>query len=78
MAHFITKDWAMGSRVLLTREMSEMHTAQHIADRLKTVTLEWGIPLEKISGIVHDNASNMNLAADLIGCPDTSCFGHTL
>ena len=65
---FYNQGWAKESWVLLTSEMPERHTAQHIADRLKTATMEWGIPLEKISSIVHDNSSNMNLAADLIGC----------
>ena len=78
-AHFITAEWKMGSAVLQTQEMPERHTGVHISEKLKEATSEWGIADEKVVAVVHDNATNMVLAADLLeGWGDLSCFGHTL
>ena len=33
--HFITKDWVLDSKVLVTREMMERRTSVHIAENLR-------------------------------------------
>ena len=69
----------MGSAVLETREMPEQDTGVHIAERLKEATSEWGIADQKVVAVVHDNGTNMALAADLLeGWGDLGYFGHTL
>ena len=76
--HFITDDWLMGSKVLVTREMTERHTGIHIAESLTETAKDWNLD-GKVTAIVHDNASNMVLASDLLeGWGDLPCFGHTL
>ena len=69
----------MESKVSLTHEMPEQHTAQNIADRLRGVMKDWDLPRDKLSGIAHDNAFNMNLATSITnGSLDVPCFGHIL
>ena len=76
--HYLTEDWKMETKVLLTREMPERHTGMHISERLVNACEEWKIT-EKISAVVHDNASNMVLASQLHEeWDDLPCFGHTL
>ena len=76
--HFITADWKMEGKVLLTQEMHERHTGVHISERLMNGAKEWKIE-EKISAVVRDNAANMVLAMELLeDWSDQSCFGHTL
>jgi hypothetical protein len=76
--HFITEDWKMECKVLLTREMPERHTGVHIQERLLEASKEWKIE-EKVVAVVHDNAANMVLASELLEeWGDLECFGHTL
>ena len=55
----------MCTRVLLTTEMPEHHTGVNIADRLTKMAKEWDVPHRRISAIVHDNAANAVLGAEL-------------
>ena len=76
--HFITKDWVLDSKVLVTREMMERHTGVHIAETLREIAKDWNID-NKVVAVVHDNASNMVLTSDLLeDWGDLPCFGHTL
>ena len=64
--------------MLLTREMPERHTGEHVADRLRQAATEWEISDERVSAIVRDNAANMRVAVEEVGWEDVCCFGHTL
>ena len=76
--HYIDNFWKMTTRVLLTKEMAERHTGRNIANRLTEMAEEWGIPSRSISAIVHDNAANAVLGADLTDWPHLGCVAHTL
>ena len=68
----------MNSNVLVTREMPERHTADNIADKLKSIVSEFHL-CGKITDVVHDNARNMVSAGNK--CPDwddAGCFAHML
>ena len=58
--------------------MPERHIGMHIAARLREAAMEWNIPDERVSAIVHDNAANMRVAVQELGWEDVCCFGHTL
>ena len=77
-AHYITSDWKLESKILQTCEMPEMHTALNIAERLRDSIKEWKIDEERVSAIVHDNASNITLAVQNLGWQSVPCFAHTL
>ncbi|KAJ8413776.1 hypothetical protein AAFF_G00063740 [Aldrovandia affinis] len=47
--------------------MEENHTAANIAQRLGEVADAYGIPASKRVAVVHDNAANMVLCADILG-----------
>jgi len=77
-AHYINSKWELESKVLQTREMKERHTGENIAEALRTAVKEWKIDENRISAIVRDNASNMNVAIEKLGWCDVPCFAHTL
>ena len=70
--HFIDKLWQMCT------ELGERHTGINIADRLTKMAKEWDIPHKRISAIVHDNAANAVLGAELTDWPHFGCVVHTL
>lgn len=76
-AHYITNTWQLKARVLCKSIMSESYTAANIANRLSEIIKEWGI---QVFCILHDNASDMNLAMELCELfpNDLGCNGHTL
>ena len=80
-AHFIDLEWEMKSIILTVEEMDERHTAANISERLKAIADEWKIT-KKVGAVVHDNASNMLLAAKLLResskWDHQNCVGHTL
>ena len=63
-AHFINAEWNLVSKVLLTHEMPERHTGEHIAARLRDAVTEWHIPDEQVSSVVHDNSANVRIAVE--------------
>ena len=76
--HYLNDSWKLSTKVLLTREMSEHHTGQNIADRMTEAATEWEIPDTQISVIIHDNAANANLGAELTSWPHFGCIAHAL
>ena len=74
--HFITADWKLESDVLLTQEIPEHHTGVHMRDRLRTIAKDWWTQ-DKVAAVVHNNASSMVLAAELLeDWSDLCCFGR--
>ena len=58
--------------------MMKRHTGVNIAEFLREIAKDWNLD-NKVAAVVHDNASNMVLACDLLeGWGDLHCFGHTL
>eukprot|EP00117_Sycon_ciliatum_P014019 scpid102070/ scgid14461/ len=61
--------------------MEERHTGSNIADRLKEICTSWNI-VDKIAGIVRDNAANMVAAGDMLeidlSWKHVGCVEHTL
>ena len=47
--------------------MPQHHTGSNIAQRLKQTAEEWGIQPRQVSAIIHDNAANAVLRAELSG-----------
>ena len=78
-AHFLTDKIKMVSRVLCTLAVEVRHTAENLADHLKSVTANWRIPSEKICGVVSDNAANVRKAiVTICRWRHIQCFAHTL
>ena len=76
--HYIDSEWEMKSAVLQTRATPERHTAEHLAEGLRSATESWGI-LEKVTACVHDNASNVTLANnEYLDWDSSPCYAHTL
>ena len=74
-AHFIDKSWDM-SQVLATRLVEVRHTGSNIATEITKILAEF--KLTNSSGILHDNAANMEVAMKILSFPHFGCCGHTL
>ena len=46
--------------------MPESHTDENIAEELRKCVTEWSITEDKISAVMHDNASNVTLAVNML------------
>ena len=64
-AHFIYKDWELKEAVLSTASTEERHTAVNICNHLLKVAEDYRIQ-DKVSGCVHDHASNQALAGSML------------
>ena len=64
--HYLTENWDLTSLVLETFHFELSHTAENIADSLRTAAEKWNIS-EKIIAIVTDNASNIVAAVKIVG-----------
>lgn len=78
-AHFLNADWTLSSLTLETTEFEERHTAINLRAHLDETTKRWHLT-NKVTGITHDNASNITAAVRDSDCVGMSvpCFAHTL
>ena len=76
--HFINDSRQLLSKVLVTEEMPERHTGQHIADRLIKVADDWTLLSGRIIGCVRDNAANAINGLNLTGWTHFGCAAHSL
>lgn len=74
--HFIIEG-ELKSSVLQTRAFDERHTAENLAEHLRTAIANWGLN-GKVTACVHDNASNIVLANQHLEWESVACFAHTL
>ncbi|XP_052753998.1 E3 SUMO-protein ligase ZBED1-like [Galleria mellonella] len=76
-AHFIQYS-KLRSMVISTKELPEQHTAENIANILRTILSDWKI-YDKIVTVVTDNASNMKKAVnDYLNKRNHFCIAHTI
>uniref|UniRef100_A0A671L3S2 BED-type domain-containing protein n=1 Tax=Sinocyclocheilus anshuiensis TaxID=1608454 RepID=A0A671L3S2_9TELE len=76
MCHFIIEG-ELKSSVLQTRTLDERHTAENLAEHLRTAISNWGLN-SKVTACVHNNASNIVLANKDLEWESVACFAHTL
>uniref|UniRef100_G3N7L6 HAT C-terminal dimerisation domain-containing protein n=1 Tax=Gasterosteus aculeatus TaxID=69293 RepID=G3N7L6_GASAC len=69
---FISDGWELTSFCLTTMPLEERHTGPNIAAWVEQAVERFEIPTSKIVAVVHDNGSNVVLAANF------HCAGHTL
>ena len=63
--HVLNNDWELVSCVLETIHFPGSHTGIRISEQIKGSLTSYGIPPEKISAVVHDEAANVVLAGNL-------------
>uniref|UniRef100_G3NAN5 HAT C-terminal dimerisation domain-containing protein n=1 Tax=Gasterosteus aculeatus TaxID=69293 RepID=G3NAN5_GASAC len=80
--HFISDGWELTSFCLTTMPLEERHTGPNIAAWVEQAVERFEIPTSKIVAVVHDNGSNVVLAANILqeknGRVSVCCAGHTL
>ena len=78
-AHFIDPvDIEQKVFTITTKHFPDSHTAVNISEVLNEVLEEWKINRERVHMLVHDNAANMNLGAELLLIDHMGCFIHAL
>ena len=76
--HYIDSDYILQSYLLETKEFTQSHTGVNIAEEMRSIMNEWSLPLDQVSAVTTDNASNMVLAIDLLESTRIPCFSHSL
>ena len=76
--HFIDAKFQRVNLALETLPYSKNHTAIEISNSLKEVLFNWGLNTKDSLYFVHDNASNISLAIELLGHTSIYCANHTL
>uniref|UniRef100_G3NC27 HAT C-terminal dimerisation domain-containing protein n=1 Tax=Gasterosteus aculeatus TaxID=69293 RepID=G3NC27_GASAC len=80
--HFISDGWELTSFCLTTMPLEERHTGPNNAAWVEQAVERFEIPTSKIVAVVHDNGSNVVLAANILqeknGWVSVRCAGHTL
>lgn len=77
--HFISLAFELKSYAIETTKMIENHTARTLANRLDTISIEWGIQ-DKVIAVVTGNAANMVVNVWYLSSLSNhiSCFAHTI
>ena len=77
-AHFIDPvDIAEGIYTYY-QALPDSHTGINISEVLNEILDEWKINRKRVHILVHDNAANMNLGAELLLIDHIGCFTHAL
>ena len=82
--HFLTSQWEFVDCVLATRSIPDHHTGENISSTIKEVLESYEIADRTVSGIVHDQGSNIEQATDhdLLriekGLAGVNCSAHIL
>ena len=76
--HFISDEYHLKHHLLETKEFTEAHTAENIADEMTSIITEWELESADLIAATTDNASNIKAALDILQCLHMPCFSHVL
>lgn len=80
--HYVSEDWLMKSHVLGTLLLEERHTGENLSVWIVDMLSNFGINPCNVVAVVHDNASNMvsamNILQSTYGIQSLRCSAHTL
>ncbi|KAJ2954342.1 hypothetical protein O0L34_g2603 [Tuta absoluta] len=76
-AHYIDEDFLLKSVLLECCPLPGSHTGENIKDNIVRILHEWKLK-DRVLITVTDNASNMKLAAELMGHKHFGCYAHTV
>lgn len=76
--HFIDEDFNLHSYLLDTKEFTDSHTGENMAEELATILEDWKLLQTNLVCATTDNGSNILKAVDVLGWQHMACFSHTL
>ena len=76
--HFISGEYHLKHYLLETKEFTEAHTAENIAEEMTSIVNEWGLECADLIAATTDNASNIKAALHILQCLHMPCFSHVL
>ena len=65
--HYVTNQFGLKNHLLVTKEFSDSHTAENLAEILQRILGEWKLSKDIISAVTTDNGSTIVLALALAG-----------
>ena len=57
--HYVTPDYMLRSHLLETKEFSDSHSSENVAEEVKSILEQWELPAEKVVAATTDNCANM-------------------
>ena len=57
--HYITPDFILRSHLLETKEFSDSHSAENVAEELRSILNHWELSTDKVVAVTTDNCANM-------------------
>lgn len=80
--HYVSDEWILKSRILGSTQLQDRHTGENLSQWILTMLNKFGADPSKIVAVVHDNASNMvsamQMLSQLHGWESVRCSAHTL
>ena len=76
--HYITSDYMLRSHLLETKEFSDSHSAENVAEELISILENWELSTEMLVAATTDNCANMVRAVQRNGWLHVPCFSHVL
>jgi len=64
--------------LLETKEFTEAHTANNIAEEIRNILSEWELDTIDLVAATIDNAANIKAALQQLGCLHVPFFSHVL
>ena len=76
--HYITPDSILRSHLLETKEFFDSHSAENVAEELRSILYQWELSTDKVVAATTNNCANMVRAMQLNDWMNVPCFSHTL
>uniref|UniRef100_A0A3P9LVT4 BED-type domain-containing protein n=1 Tax=Oryzias latipes TaxID=8090 RepID=A0A3P9LVT4_ORYLA len=76
--YYLSANWELKSKCLETVFTPESHTADNLAEALRSSFEEWSLNERKLICITTDNGANIVAAVRKLGWTWLNCFGHNL
>jgi hypothetical protein len=80
--HYVSDEWILKSRILGSMQLQDRHTGENLSQWILTMLNKFGVDPSKIVAVVHDNASNMVSAMQMLSqlheWESVRCSAHTL
>ena len=76
--HYINEDYQLKHYLLETKEFTESHAGDNIAEEICCIISEWELETVDLIAATTDNASNIKAALQSLQCLHMPCFSHVL
>jgi len=76
--HYINEEYQLKHYLLETKEFTESHTGDNIAEEMRNIISEWELGSVDLIAATTDNVSNIKATLQSLQCLHMPCFSHVL